>query len=135
MWSLRHTTPSSCQIRERDILWFFIYKKEKENKNCTGQLSLLAIVLESLKFGRISTALKIITACLSLRAKFLNFVAKFYLACLVSMMESWSKNTSFFIAACKNDTRTKTPIFRDWTRSRFSNILNCARSNKWSKSA
>ena len=61
----------------------------------------------SLKILAILTAIKIFTPYLILVAKFLSFIVRFFLAYLVSMMESWSKNTSFLIAACKNDTKTK----------------------------
>ena len=61
----------------------------------------------SLKILAILTTIKIFTPYLILVAKFLSFIVRFFLAYLVSMMESWSKNTSFLIAACKNDTKTK----------------------------
>ena len=53
---------------------------------------------------------------LSLIVKFLNFVVKFFLVYLVSMIESWGKKTpvfysrqkhQFFIATCKSYMRTK----------------------------
>ena len=61
-----------------DIFFNPLFTMKKKKKNRAG--SLLAQ-----KFGRILTALKIFAAYLSLVAKFLNFVVKFFLACLVSM--------------------------------------------------
>ena len=109
--SLRHITSlPACHL----IFFNFLFTtKKKKNKKFRQSIIFVSycIFLKVWKFGRISTVLNFFTAAyLIVVAKFLSFIVKSFLACLVSilsMMENWRKNTSFFIAACKNDTKTK----------------------------
>ena len=56
---------------------FNLRRRKRKTKNRAGQLFLLAIVLQNLKFSRISTGLKSFTAYLIFVAKFLSFIVKF----------------------------------------------------------
>ena len=107
---LCHTTPLFCQISKR-VTWYFsiLYLQQEREKMKIVLVNYLWILLFfKAYFDKVPTMLKNYTAAYSsIVAKFLNFVVKFFLVCLVFMMENWSKNTSFFIAVCINEKRKK----------------------------
>ena len=79
-----------------DIFQFFIYEEEKVKTKIAPVHFITILLFFSLRsFGKISTAQKIFTAYKSLVVKFFDFVVKFFLDYLLSMMESWGKSTSF----------------------------------------
>ena len=55
------------------------------------------------------------TAIPSLVAKFLNFVLKLFLVCLVSILESWRKKHQFYISSVQKWYKDKeAPMFPNW---------------------
>ena len=81
---------------------------------------------------KINTANMYVKKCIclsslsSLSTNFLSFIVKFFLSCLVSMMESWGKNIyQFLIAACKNDTKTKICQYSLWLPWTYNQAAKC----------